>query len=131
MPGGRSARQVRLLGDIVQRALQQLRPQFVEFFRCQVGTVDTVLAGAADGGLDDQLAQVLEHVGAVLCIAKPPGVGRFQRQLMAEKEFGDLRHIFVQCRVFQHAGAERVGNDHVAGPGHFEQAGHAEVRVGA
>ena len=67
----------------------------------------------------------------MLFLAAAPGRHVFQQRLFAEIEFHDRRHEAVHRLVVGDAGADGVGERHVAGGIGRHQARHAEDRVGA
>jgi hypothetical protein len=64
--------------------------------------------------LDHQLGQVVEHVLQVVGLAAQVGGHVVEDRLLAEVELDHLRHVGVDRLVVGHAGADGVGQRHVA-----------------
>ncbi len=63
--------------------------------------------------------------------AAPPGRHRRQGQPLAEQALANRRQKAEQPRRFENAGAQRIGDQHIARARCRDQAGDAEGRVGA
>ena len=87
-----------------------------------------VAAGAVDL-LDDEILDVVEHIGKVLGLAAAPGRHVLEDRLFAEEELHDLRHVAVDRLVVGDAGADRIGERQIAGLVDCHQARHAERGV--
>ena len=94
--------------------------------------------GGVDGGsaerrahrMEDQPVQVGQHVAEPGSPAAPPGVGAAQLELLAQHSRGQLVEQPGQGHVLDHPGSERVHHRHPPPPGHLEQPGDPEQRVG-
>ena len=81
--------------------------------------------------LDDEPLRVAPCVVERRRLAEPPGGHRRQQQLFAEELAAQLGQIAEQRARLEHAGAERIGEQHVAAPRAVGEAGDAERGVGA
>ena len=97
----------------------------------QVLDHDRPLARRALERLDDEPLRVLPGIGEGRRLAEPPRGDRGQPQLFAKKLARELGQVAEQRAGLEHAGAEGVGEQHVAAPRAFGEAGDAERRIGA
>ena len=129
---GRAGRQrQRRLRDVVGRVGEDARAEGLDLL-LRGGRADqhAVAAGALDL-FHDELGQVVHHLGEVLGLLQLPGGHVLEDRLLAEVEADHVRHIGVGRLVVGHAGAERVGERHVAGAVHRQEARHAEEGIRA
>ena len=91
-----------------------------------LGADQHAVAAGAVHLLHDQLFEMVEHIGEMLRLAAAPGRHVLQERLFAEVEFHDRGHVAVDRLVVGDAGADRVGERHVAGLVGRHQARHAE-----
>lgn len=88
------------------------------------------VAAGALGFLDHQLGQVGEDVGQLLRLAALPGGHVAQDGLLVEIEADHVADIGVHRLVVGDAGADGVGQHHIAGAVRRQQARHAEHGLG-
>ncbi len=84
-----------------------------------------------EGRFDDQLGEMVDRVLERRRFAAPPGRHRRQGQRLAEQALANGRQKAEQRRRLEHAGAQRIGDQHIARARRRDQAGDAERRVGA
>ena len=70
-------------------------------------------------------------MAAAVVIAAPPGGHRRQQQLLAEEVLGQPGQVRQEAGVLEHPAAEGVDDGDATEAGRFDEAGHAEPRVGA
>ena len=119
----------RRLRDVVARLGEDQAPELLALLRGRRGADQHPVAARLVDRLHDELLEVVEHVREVVgsvawYVGTLPRIG-----LLAEVEADHLRHERVDRLVVGDAGADRVGERHVAGPVGVEQAGHAEQAV--
>ena len=73
---------------------------------------------------------MLEDIGECVRLAAAPGGHVLQDGLFAEIEVDDLRHVAVDRLVVGNAGADCIGERHIAGNIGIKEARRAEHRVG-
>ena len=86
---------------------------------------------AVGEGLDHQVVEAVEHPAQPGRVAAPVGLDRRQEQVLVEQGAAQLGEEREQGRVLDHAAAQGVDHRHVADAAGLEQAGHAQVGVGA
>ena len=79
---------------------------------------------------DDERVEMLEHVLPIGGIRQEVGLDVGEDRLLGQVEADDRGNVRVQRLVVGEAGADRVGNRHVAGAIRVQQARHAQVRIG-
>ena len=121
----------RRLRDEAARIALQLLAERLERHLVGLRADQHAVAARAVHLLHHQLVEIVEHIGEVLGLAAAPGRHVLQDRLLAEIELHDLRHVAVDRLVVGDAGADRIGERHVAGDVGRHQAGHAERRVRA
>ena len=117
------------LGDVVARLGEDQAAELLALLRGRGGADQHPVAARLVDRLDDQLLEVVEHVREVVGIGRVEGRHVAEDRLLAEVEADHLRHVRVDRLVVGDAGADRVGERHVAGAIGVEQAGHAEQAV--
>ena len=80
--------------------------------------------------LDHQLAQVIQHISAVLGVAERIGRHVGQDRLLAEIEADHLGHVDIDRFVVGDPGADGVGQGHAAAAVNRDQPRHAEGGLG-
>ncbi len=111
-----------------------LRQLLAEVLDLRLGRMRTdqhaVAAGAVDL-LHHQFAEMVENIRQRLGLAAAPGRHIFQDRLFAKIEADDLRHVGVDRLVVGDAGADCIGQRHIARIIGAHEAGDAERGVGA
>ena len=123
-------RHVRLRGEVLRPGANR-RGELVSFARAELSSEDRVLLHEGKRGLDDELVEMLDDVVAIGRLAAPPGRRRRKPQLLAEQIAAERWQKRKERGRLDHARAERVGDDDVAGADGIDQPGDAEEGVAA
>ena len=127
---GRAGRQAqRGLGDVAGRIGHQRGAEVSHLLLAGGRADEHAVAARTMDLLDDQLLEVVEHVGKVVLLAAEVGGHVVEDRLFTEVELDHLGHIGVDRLVVGHPGADGVGQRDVAGAVGTQQAGAAQGRV--
>ena len=83
------------------------------------------------GRLEHQGIEFFEGIFERGWFATPPGCHRGQLQFLASELLGQARQKAQERARLEHPRAKRVGDQHIAAPRAFGQAGDAQSRIGA
>ena len=117
--------------DPAARIIADLLRQYVEFGLRRIRAEHDPVTARSLNWFDDELVDAVENLFALVRKPAPQGVDVLERRLLAQVVLDDLGHIGVDEFVVTDAVAHRTRDDHVAGAGGVEQAGHPQHRVRA
>ena len=93
------------------------------------GTDEHAVAAAFVGRLDDEFREVLEDIFLIGVAPGEVGGDLVEDGFLAEVVADHVRHVGVGDLVVRHAGADGVGEGHVAAADGVDQTGDAEAGI--
>src|SRR5690606_21958296 len=86
-------------------------------------------SGTGPGAVDDEVGEMLDHVGERLRFTAVKGSDRRELELFSQELAAEPRQERRQRGRLEHAAAEGVRDHHAAGPDRVHEAGNAEQRI--
>ena len=130
VPDGCMRQRQELLHHIrIGRRAKAFRP-FAARIRVEVGDEHRLHRCVGERRLDDPFRQTAARVVERGGLPAPPGGDGRHLELLAEQPFAERRQKRQQCRRFEHAHAERVGDEHVSRAPRLHEPGNPQRRIG-
>ncbi len=114
------------LGDVILRIGSDLLREILAFLLRCVRADQHAVAAALAHRLHHEFVEIGEHMGERFLLAAQIGLDIVEDRLFGEVIADEPRDIGIDRLVVGDAGAQGIGNDHIARPIGVEDAGHAE-----
>ena len=129
--GGMTGQRNRGLGNVIARLVFHLFPELGDLGLRRLRADEHAVAAGFVRGLDDEFFQVVQNVLQVGGFVRQIGVHIRNDRILVEVIFDHPRHEIIHDLVVGDAGADGVGQGHIAGTVGVHQARHAQHGVPA